>query len=291
MPFWFLVSLSVAFAAASEVAVAKRFFGSMSPLHMTAVPMLYSLPISFGMLLLLPWPNEIPAQFWYTLVILLPFNTAGFICHMASVNLSPLSLTMPFLSFTPAVVILTGYLFLGETVSNAGVAGIGLIVAGSYIINLNTLRRDDLLAPFRAILQEQGSRLMLIAAVLYGLCVVLGKKMVTLSSPVFSGTIFFASFALCVLSALRLSGRIRFAPLLHRPLAGFLVAGVSFVQVLLHMWAVSLVQTAYMVSVKRLSGLFSVGFGALVFHETNIAMRLAGAGVMFAGAVLISLWG
>ncbi len=288
---WFPVALSVAFMAAVDATLAKRLFGHLSPLNMTAIPLFYSLPLSLTAIFLIPWPAHVSMEFWITLAILLPFNAAGFVCHMAAVNLSPLSLTMPFLSFTPAFVILTGNLLLGENVNNAGLAGIGLVVAGSYVINLNTFRKNDLMAPFKAIARERGSRLMLAAAVLYGICSVLGKKMVVLSEPMFSGVVFFASFALFVLAVLRLGGRIRISILLQRPKAGLLLGCVALSHTLLHMWAVSLVQTAYMISVKRLSGLFSVGFGALFFQEENIPQRLAGATVMFAGAVVISLWG
>lgn len=288
---WFPVALSVAFAAATETALAKRLFGPMGAMHMAAIPMLYSLPISLIVLFSLAWPAQIPTEFWVTLAVLLPFNAAGFVCHMAAASLAPLSLTMPFLSFTPAFVILAGNLLLGETVNSAGTAGITLVVAGSYVINLDTLRPGDLLAPFKAIVRERGSRLMLMASVLYGICSVLGKRMVNLSDPIFTGVTFFVSFAVFVLLALRLSRRIRLRELFDRPVAGMVMGGVSLAHILLHMWAVSLVQTAYMISVKRLSGLFSVGFGALLFGERNIPLRLAGAMIMCLGAVVISLWG
>ncbi|MEZ4551110.1 MAG: hypothetical protein R2860_06745 [Desulfobacterales bacterium] len=48
-------------------------------------------------------------------------------------------------------------------------------------------------------------------------------------------------------------------------------------------------KAAYMVSVKRLSIVFGVIFGGLVFREENFPMRLLGAVLMFSGAVVILL--
>ena len=49
--------------------------------------------------------------------------------------------------------------------------------------------------------------------------------------------------------------------------------------------------TGYMISVKRLSALIGIIYGRLFFKEKHIAMRLVGAGLMLAGAVLITVWG
>jgi len=46
-----------------------------------------------------------------------------------------------------------------------------------------------------------------------------------------------------------------------------------------------------MISVKRLSALIGIIYGRLFFKEKYIAVRFAGAGLMVAGAVLISIWG
>jgi len=64
-----------------------------------------------------------------------------------------------------------------------------------------------------------------------------------------------------------------------------------FLQILCHSFAISMVKAAYMISIKRLSVLFSVILGRYVFHEKNIAMRFAGSLLMVGGTVLIVLAG
>ena len=58
-----------------------------------------------------------------------------------------------------------------------------------------------------------------------------------------------------------------------------------------HTAAISLIQAAYMLSVKRSSLLFGVLFGAVVFKEENIRQRLLGAAIMMCGVLIIGLFG
>lgn len=60
--------------------------------------------------------------------------------------------------------------------------------------------------------------------------------------------------------------------------------------VITHVVAASLIQMAYMVSVKRTSLLFGVLLGALLFKETHIGQRLAGAAIMLAGFAMVALF-
>ena len=60
--------------------------------------------------------------------------------------------------------------------------------------------------------------------------------------------------------------------------------------IITHFKAVNLVEVAYMVSVKRLSILFGVIYGVMLFRETNIKERLLGATVMVSGIVMITVF-
>ncbi len=59
------------------------------------------------------------------------------------------------------------------------------------------------------------------------------------------------------------------------------------IMVLSHMWAIHLITAAYMIAVKRTSLIFSVIYGKLIFKETEITQRLAGASLMMLGVGLI----
>ena len=64
-----------------------------------------------------------------------------------AVQISPVSLTVPYLAFTPALLLVTSYFMLGEVPEASGVAGVVVMTAGAYGLNTagargETARRD-----------------------------------------------------------------------------------------------------------------------------------------------------
>lgn len=288
--FWFLLSLATAFFAATEAAVIKKFLSDLEPLELASYPLAYSLPLFFVVLLFLPRP-ELKPDFWPTLALLLPINYLAFVSYIRGVSIAPLSVSMPFLSFSPAVAIFSGFLFLGEVPSTWGLVGIGAIVAGSYVLHLDSASPGRLMEPFKAIFRERGAVLVLIAAAIFGVSAVMGKVLVLQSSPVYAGTMFFFVHNLIFVGLMFLFGKLRWSRLVLRPKAGMVVGSMLFSHIIFHFTAIALVAAAYMIAVKRLSGLFAVLYGGVLFKETHIPIRLAGAACMSLGAACIALWG
>ena len=66
-------------------------------------------------------------------------------------------------------------------------------------------------------------------------------------------------------------------------LAGIFMAGAQVT----HFVSLGMAPAAYMISVKRLSMVFGVILGWLMFHEENIRYRLFGASVMVVGSFIL----
>jgi drug/metabolite transporter (DMT)-like permease len=280
---WFVLALATAFFSAGEAVLFKRFFGDRPPYEMIVWPMAWSLPLFAGYLLLSDAP-EVQQGFWSVMAVMLPLNMAAFLIQTWAIRLSPISLTVPFLSFTPAFMLGTGYVILGEAIPVQGVAGIACIVAGSWLLNRAPAASGRtcgagaaLLEPFRAVYREKGSMLMLLAAFIWSLTAVLSKKLALLGTPML----------LLIFGFTRVSPRC----LRERPLAGAALGVCMFGQIVFHYLAITLVAAAYMIAVKRLNGVISVAFGRLVFGERVTLWRTAGACVMGAGAAMIALAG
>lgn len=286
---WFHLSLLTALLSATESALAKRFFSDLDPWSMSAYPLVYSLPLFLGVLLLRGFSGVDPG-FWVSLAVLLPLNMAGYLLHMRAIQVSPLSLTMPFLALTPVFAILTGQLLLGETPSWIGGLGIVAATAGGYVLHMRP-GQGSIWAPLASIRRERGSLYMLTAACIYGLTGVLGKKTVLQSDPLFAASATFAAMAVLLLAGMALAGRLRPRDLGLRPGRGLAVAGFLLAHILCHYHAVALTQAAYMLSIKRLNGLFGALWGWALFREKDMGFRLAGAGLMAAGAALLAFWG
>ncbi len=286
---WFIPALLTAVASASQDAWVKRYFSKFSVYEMLAFPMAYSLPLFCTALFLVPIPS-LDRIFVGSFLISIPINAAGMLSHMRAIQISPLSLTLPYLAFTPVFMFLTGRIVLGEVPNAWGTLGISIIVLGSYVLNIDPGTYSPL-APIKAFAREKGSRIMLLAAFIYSLAVVGGKKAIIHSSVMFFTVSFFVAFNIVTLLVMALANRVQLSRLAGRPIQGVVAGGLLFAHAVCHGWAVSLTKAVYMISVKRISILIGAIYGGLFFSERHLIYRLLGTGLMIAGAAVITLKG
>ncbi len=284
-----MLSLLTALAVSSQDACVKKFFSGLSPAEMAVYPMLYSLPFFTAAALLVPIP-PIGPDFLWCFLISIPLNGITFVLYMKALKISPLSLTVPYLAFTPVFIILTGYLFLDEIPNSRGILGILLICAGGYVLPIDP-HQWHVLAPLQAVFREKGSRIMLFVAFVYSFTTVIGKKAIVNSSPLFFTMTFYMVFNFLMILFFRVNGTIRLSEFRKDGAKGMAAGLLLFFHGLFHGWAISLTQAAYMISVKRLSVVISVLYGRFLFKEENMIFRLSGAVLMVAGTVLIMLPG
>jgi drug/metabolite transporter (DMT)-like permease len=248
------------------------------------------------MALMLPWAalllarEGIPAVgpgFYSAALASVVLNMVSMTLEVKALSVSPLSLTVPFLAFTPLFMLATSFVVLGEVPDAKGVAGIVLVAAGAYAINLEKVR-GGLLCPLKAIAREPGSRMMLLVALLWSVSAVYDKKATVASSPAFYTTFFAAAAGVLYAPALVVGLR-------RRPIERsmvprlFLLGLVCAVMVLSQFAALRLALASYVIAVKRSGMLLSVVLGRLLFKERSLAVRLLGAALMIAGVVTISL--
>jgi len=282
---WFFLSLACAFFTATTAMLSKLLLRKKSIIFVGWARFLFSLPI-FALLIYFYRPSmHFTPVFWKTVAVLLPFELAAFLLFLKALKISPLSLTFPLLGLTPVFAVLFSYILLRERPSLLGVAGIALVSAGAYLLNLDSIKKG-FLAPITAIFKERGSTFMLIVAFIYGITSVLGKKAVMLSGPLSFAAVYYAIFFV-LFTPLALAEKKK-APVFGKDIFLFVALGVSFTAaMILHFNAVRLVNVSYMVSVKRLSLAISVLYGALIFKERNIGYRMVGSLVMVGGVLLL----
>jgi drug/metabolite transporter (DMT)-like permease len=283
---WFFLSLLAAFSLATSDAITKKFFSDNTPYVMGLIRLSYALPWLLAALFFIPL--VIPeATFWLCMLIGLPLEVLAFTCYMKALKVSPLSLTVPFLAFTPGFIILTGWMILDENITASGLFGILLIIAGAYSLNLSKTQYG-ILGPLRAIFTEPGSRLMLFVSFIYAFTSTIGKLAIIHSNPYFFGTIY--NTALTMIMILFLPVAAPGAPqkfMFEKPVVGLILGAIVAVTIFSHTLAISMTNVAYMISLKRTSLLFGVIYGALWFREEKIAERLTGAAIMITGVFII----
>lgn len=282
---WVALTLLSAFSLATMDALTKKALRGGGDEYLVGwLRLILSAPVLAAVLVVAERP-PLDATFYRAFAAALPFEVLAFWLYIKALRLSPLGLTIPFLAFTPVFLIGVSYLVVGEAVTSRGMAGIALVAAGSYVLNLGRAG-EGLLGPLRAITREKGSLLMLLVAFIYSITSSLGKLAINHSSALFFGALYFLVFAV-LYTPFALPG-LRRASLTRSGLATMILVGVlNAAMVVTHVLAISLAKVAYMIAVKRTSLLISVIYGWILFREENVRERLAGAALMFAGLVLV----
>lgn len=57
--------------------------------------------------------------------------------YQRALHVSPLSVTVPYLAFTPVLLVFTGYLVMRESPSSQGLAGVGIVTLGGYLLAID----------------------------------------------------------------------------------------------------------------------------------------------------------
>jgi len=288
---WIILSLLSAFSLATSDALTKRIITHENEYVIAWFRVVFGLPALAAAVALSGGLPKIDNAFFAAFFTALPIEIIAILLYYKALRISPLSLSLPFLSFTPVFLIVLSFIFVGQGVSAVGGAGIALIGLGGYTLNLAALR-SGFLEPFRAISRERGSLYMLIIAFLYGITSALGKIGVTHSSAPFFGATYLLALAICLLPIIvRRSGTERLPGLLRDnfrlALAPALFDATATVS---HFYAVSMANIAYVIAVKRTSLLFGVLYGFLLFRELQVRELLLGAVLMFSVFVLIAVF-
>ncbi|KXX66215.1 EamA family transporter [Marichromatium gracile] len=289
---WVSLSLLCALALASADAATKAWLGALSAAELALVRLTLSGVLLAPLLADLPPLDTLAPAFWGWLAALVPLEIAAMLLYMRAIRDHPLSLTLPYLAFTPVFVLLVAWLLLDETVSARGTFGVVLVVAGAWLLNVGHARARDWrswLRPLGAILEQRGARLMLAVAAIYALTATLGKGAMQYLPPAQFGAFYFALLGVAALLVLALPSPRRLLALARHPWAVLAVAALTAVMVYTHFLAIAATEVAYMIALKRTSLLFGMLYGALCFGERGLRARLPAGVLMLAGAALVLL--
>lgn len=286
---WLPLGLGAALSVALADLWVKRSFGDLSPYTMCLARWLGALPFLALVGLTLDWPT-LDATFWLAGGAALPLELLAAFLYMRVLKICPLSRCIPLLAFTPVCLILTGWLFLGEALNPAGMAGVALVAGGSYFLGLGK-DRASWWQPLADLARDPGARLMLLVAVIYAVTSALGKLAILHSEPRFFGVVYPTLVGGCLLAAYPFSPVRQAKILTSRWTAAFLVGAAGAGEILCHVYGMSLAPAAYLIGVKRLSILISVILGGVFLQERPLLPRLLAAGLMVTGVALLAFWG
>lgn len=252
--------------------------------------MLISLPF-FALGIYFEGMPRIDPVFWLALGANTPLLIAANLLLIRGLQLSPFSLTLPFLSFTPLFMILTSFIMLGEFPNMWGVIGIILIPLGVFLLNSKHLRKG-LWAPFHAIRSEKGSMLLIVVSLIWSITGNSDKIAIQNSST------FFYLFMITLMIAIIMTVIVWYKYHGHlkneiKKTAYLLtIVGVTnTIALALQMIAIQKIIVPYVIAIKR-AGLILGGIiiGAVYFKEKDFRYRIIGGLVMTVGVLMILLF-
>ena len=216
-------------------------------------------------------------------------NIIAVILLFIAISRSEISISLPFLSITPAITALLAYLMRGEVLSTLTVTGILMIIAGTFAIDSKSKIDFATFGGLR-VFQDKGVQLVCIVALLFSLSSVYDKNASEASDPLTFSTIsliarglFFAALTLWLAqrkTALTPQSKNEAWILL-------LIGTLLFLELLSQIYALLYIEVAPVIAVKRLSLVVTTLAGFLYFKETYTHGRLSGAIIMIIGSVVI----
>lgn len=280
-----ILTLVTAILIAAADALSKKAAAKQSAYLISFSRWIFAMPVLTLVTMQAKSTVSISAEVIIYIVILIPLEILAMILYVKAIAQYDLSITVPLLSLTPLFLLVTGYLFLGETITPLGIAGVLVLLSGIYLMNLSTLS-EGLFTPFKSVLTNHGSLLVIIVALIYTVTSTLGKKVVLLTDSAFFSFWYILILSIGIIPVIYGKGESPFHVFRNFKI-NFLIGTLVGLSAFSLFTAYNYAPVAYVIAIKRTSIIFSVLLGRLMFHEPAFGKRALGAGLAFAGVVLM----
>jgi drug/metabolite transporter (DMT)-like permease len=216
-------------------------------------------------------------------------NVIANLAFLRALALSPISITIPLLSLTPAFTALLAIPLLGEWPTRLQVAGIVTVLLGAFLVTLGHGEHPArALAAFR---REPGALLMTLVALLWSMALALDKLAIERAPAPFHALMLNGGVAVLVLARLAAAGRAGELRALRNVGVAFFAAMLcSFAGLALQLQAIQRAPVGVVETVKRGTGsAVALLVGRAFFAESLPPVRVAAALLMVGGVACILL--
>lgn len=227
--------------------------------------------------------------YWLPAVGSVALNLAANYAYFRSLQLSPLSRTLPMLSFTPAFAAVLAALFLGERLGLSAVSGLLLVVAGALLLTLRS--GSGLRGLFTGLIEDRGCRLMVGVAFLWSAALLLDKRALASGTPHLHALVLNGGVAVGALAVLALRGDLgQLGTLRGSGWLLLLAVATGALALACQLVALGGVPVGFLETVKRgVGGVLAVVWGRTLLAEPVTAAKVAAVGLMTLGVALVLL--
>lgn len=289
---WFVLAFFSALFSAAAALSQKQVLRKMGAFDFSLVVSFIVLVISIPMLLTMDF-DKITTPSILALFVKSIIGAGAFICVMLAIKNLEVSGALPLLALTPGFVAVFAFLFIAESLSTNEMFGIGLLMLGTYILEVKS--NQKLLDPYIILAKSKFHRYVIGALLLFTISSILDKVILKefklppdsflffqhlFLALIFFGVSFFRDKKMEVRIKTMKENKELFIWV-------FVIAVLTFGYRWTQIEAVKIAPVALVLSVKRISVFFSTLIGGKIFKESGLLKKAIATAVIIAGTLLI----
>ncbi len=288
---WVVFAIASAVTTSLNSILEKRALRQVTSMELTAGVAWLSLLLTLPLLFFVPFDNVTVGS-----LVIIFFGTllgaTSFLFAAKGLRHLDISLFDPLLNLGPAVTAVIALAVLGESLTGFEILGLGLTVAGTYI--LESHRHQRILDPVRRLLASKYSHFVFLVLIIHSLTSLVDRASLSnFGYPPLTYIFFihlFFSFHVLIFSLIFGRGINECRRFVRH--AGWLALPIVLLTVLtrtFYAYAASSAAIGIVSALKRTASLFSTLIGGELFHEKHLLRKTIACAVTVGGALLIIL--
>lgn len=287
---WAILALTTALLASFTPIINKRILADADVPVVAWAAQAVSLPLlGLATIVLFRSLPQVDTLFYVGVLGSAILNAAAHLALTTALKSNDASLVIPFLALNPVFTLAISAVALSERPALPGVAGVLVVVAGAYLVNLKL--GQGWAEPLRAIARERGILLALLAASIWGVTPAFEKTAILHTRPENPPLVALAATLSLTMLLLPIAVRkpARAVRQVQEHSSGFLLLGIiGGIAPVMGYTAFSLGQLGYVTALFKLSSALTIVWSYLLLREREAPRRLPGMIVMLLGALLLA---
>ncbi len=285
---WWLFSIASALCQVGRNSVMKNLGHSLDEYISVWGRFFFLLPLALGASWAAGFP-EVGSPYWFYSLLAASSQVVSTLLLSKAFKYGDISVVVTIWKLQVVLLAVLGVLFLDETITAMGTAGILVSLFGVYLLNMSRARLS-LAEPIALLFRERGMRYALLAALTLAPTILLFKKTAQMSDAYFS-TLTNYAFASCLTFPLVVRNSARRLNLLPRYLGRFFAMGCfAALATILGNLGYLRSAAAYVEAVKQIEIPATLAAGVLFFNERERVQAIwPGCLVLLLGLLILIL--
>ena len=286
---WFVFALGCAILAAFAAVLSKEALNKENAVEFSTALAITNVVVSIP---LVYWLNiNIQPVVWCVIFFSASLGAGGFLLTAKALRHMEISVISPLKNFSPAFTAFLAFIFLSEQLTLMHVAGISVLILGSYILEID-FEKHDMLGPLIEIKNSKYIHVLFGSLAFYAVSAISGKYALSFANPitVLFLTQLFVAIVFLVYITVFYDGKRDIIDGFEN--AGKIIVAIAALTVsyrVLQYQAMSMEYVSLVIPIKRMSTLFSTVIGGELFHEEGVWRKSMACVIMILGATLIVL--